>query len=293
MRKRLSSWISPQKETTNKRQNQQKAASSHEPNLSAQESETIVIPMSRPILSNSKSRTSLSPINVINSDSLSIENITMEAEKFAQFFSQALSTPHVQQGLRVAIKPLTDQIEAKIGVINQRLDNVEVSIDEHDLKMSIMEQKMDDIDQQLKKDNIRIYGLKDEKEEDLPNKLVAFFKEAIRINCDQYDINNTYRLGNYRAGHTREVIVKFSSNLIKAKVMKHRRNLKDIQDKIYVNDDLTKYRALLYKQVRDNIQRKRLHSAWTTDGTINAKLHETSKPVRINSQQQLNDLTTL
>lgn len=295
MRKRLRSWVSPPKSSTNKRQNKHSPINSHEPHHSAHESLAIVDDRSRPQLSDeistitinrpssSHSTTTITPIDTNN----------MNAETFAELFSQALMTPQVQSGLRTAIEPLTEKIENKIDVIHQRLDNVETTIDEQHTQMNVMEQKLDDIEQQLRKDNIRIHGLNDEKEEQIQIKLVAFFKEAINIKFDQYDLNNAYRVGAYRPGQPRDIVVKFTSNLIKCQVMRNRKNLKNTGNRIYVNDDLTKYRSMLYKHSRDLVRDKRIHSTWTTDGNILAKLHENSKPIRINTESQLMNLSTM
>ena len=86
----------------------------------------------------------------------------MDAAAFESIFSDALRFENVSNGLRSVIKPLTDEVTAKLDRQIQRIDNIEITRDEHELKSNIIEQKLDDIEQNQRMNNVRIIGLKQE-----------------------------------------------------------------------------------------------------------------------------------
>jgi len=114
----------------------------------------------------------------------------------------------------------------------------------------------------------------------------------MNLNINSYDIGNAHRLGSIRreGPEHRDIIVQFSTNIIKQQVMRNRRQLKDINRNIYINDDLMKNRALLFKDARNELRNKRLSAVWTRDGNIFAKLTENSRPLKIDNNEQLSNL---
>ena len=155
-----------------------------------------------------------------------------------------------------------------------------------------MDQRMDDLEQYSRKDNIRIVGIQDNRtqndnRENVPRQIVSFLVEVLEIDANIYDISNAHRLG--PKGQV-DIIVRLSSNLLKQQIMQQHNKLKYLNNKIYINDDLTKLRALLYKNAREHVKNKRLYSTWTRDGNIFAKLHERSKTTKIRTDSDLTQL---
>ena len=66
----------------------------------------------------------------------------------------------------------------------------------------------------------------------------------------------------------KDIIVRFTSHIMKEEVMKNISKLRGLRDKIFCNDDFTKNRSHLYKQARDAVRNKKAVSAWTRDRTI-------------------------
>jgi len=64
------------------------------------------------------------------------------------------------------------------------------------------------------------------------------------------------------------VIVRFTSRKARERVYVARRNLKDCPTKIYINEDLTKPTAELFRHARQLIKQKAIHSAWTAGGIV-------------------------
>ena len=223
----------------------------------------------------------------------------MDFQEFASFFSRALKEEAVCQGLRMAMKPLIDPLEKKLDDAIKRIDNMEIAIDETNSKINNIEQKIDDLEQYSRKNNVRIVGIRENTStatttENTPSLIVDFINDTMKLDINSYDIGNAHRLGTRRTGaDCRDIIVQFSANTTKQYIMKNRKKLRDTNRNIYINDDLTHRRALLFKDARKELKNNKLNAVWTRDGNIFAKLHEHSKPIKIDNNQGLARLITI
>jgi len=222
----------------------------------------------------------------------------MDEHHFAQLLVAALAKPAVCQGFQSVMRPLIAGLEEKLDNSINRVDNLEIAMDETNTKVTVMDQKLDDLEQYSRKDNIRIVGIADNRTpdnyENTPKKVVSFFNEALQLNLTQYDINNAHRLGPKGKGKfSSDIIVKLSSNIVKQDIMRNRKKLKHLDHRIYINEDLTQLRASLYKKAREQVKHKHLYTAWTRDGNIFVKLHDNSKATKITKEKDLADLTRL
>ena len=87
----------------------------------------------------------------------------------------------------------------------------------------------------------------------------------IGVNINEADISTSHRLGKTSVTYNRPVIVKFTRRDTKRKVIMNRKELKDHSDydKVYINDDLTRMRYRICKQLREE-----KFSVWTISGKI-------------------------
>jgi len=242
-------------------------------------------------------------LNNINLDlqAINIHVNDMDAKNFAILLGQALSDEIVCQGFRNAMKPLTDPIEQKLDGAIIRIDTLEQTSKDTTSKLNTFDQRMDDLEQYSRKNNIRIIGLLETRPtvnnratENTPQLVINFINDTMHLNINLQNIGNAHRLGRpHTSGRTgqecRDVIVQFTSNIVKSQIMRNRKLLKEINSNIYINDDLTKHRAQLFKEARNELQNKRLSAVWTRDGNIYVKLHEQSQPCKIDSRDGLSN----
>ena len=94
----------------------------------------------------------------------------------------------------------------------------------------------------------------------------------------------------------RHIIVRFTSYNAKSLLYKARLHLRNVslQDlglgKIYIKENLTEWRAELFKKVRKLRKKYNNGKAWTIDGKIFFKPELTAKPFRIESSEVLKTL---
>lgn len=86
-------------------------------------------------------------------------------------------------------------------------------------------------EQYSRKNNVRIFGLQEERDENLEERVITFAKEYVNVEVKPEEVEIVHRIGAIRAGASRSnkqkaVIVKFVSNKTKMKLLTERRLLK-------------------------------------------------------------------
>ena len=88
------------------------------------------------------------------------------------------------------------------------------------------------------------------------------------------------------------VIVKFTTIRVRDAVFAARRRLKGSSPPIFINEDLMKRSADLYRHARALVKTKTITSTWTQKGSVFIKTTDNTntKPLKISDVHQLNDL---
>ena len=118
-----------------------------------------------------------------------------------------------------------------------------------------LEEKYDDIEQYSRKFNLEIHGIPERKEEDI-TQIILDLAEAIDADVWEEDIDICHRL--YKAeGKARPIIVKFTNYDSKYEMYSKRLRLRKVDnrekfgvERVFINENLTSRRALLYSKVR-------------------------------------------
>ena len=111
------------------------------------------------------------------------------------------------------------------------------------------------------------------------DKLILDVCSAIKIDppVQPTDIAVSHRLGKKAPGKNRQIIVKFATRNIRERVFSARTDLKDFnkantgQPDIYINEDLTQFRANLAKKTRDCKKAEKIADTWNIYGKIFVK----------------------
>lgn len=143
----------------------------------------------------------------------------------------------------------------------------------------------DRLEQYTRRDNLRIFGIEEEEDEDediLEAKVIEVAGDiGVKLKAD--DISVVHRLG--RVGdRSRPVIVRFCHRKKRNEVIKNKKKLKQRQKKIYINEDLTPLRSTLLKMTKEQAGVK---NVTTRDGRILAWLTDGGRPVVITTPDHL------
>jgi hypothetical protein len=110
-------------------------------------------------------------------------------------------------------------------------------------------------------------------------------------NCNK-DLNvplDIHHIGRYRPiGEAKDgkisIIVRFLTYRQRHMVFSNKKKLKGNKDKMFIDENLTKYRYDLLRQLNGTKKINKVHSIWTHDGSILVKERENSKVKMIKNQ---------
>ena len=135
----------------------------------------------------------------------------------------------------------------------------------------------DRLEQHGRKESVRISGIADPRTRDEDtNAEVLKVTEDMGLDLDPRDISVSHRLGRPNPAYDRAIIVKFSRRDVKREVMMKKKTLKEKTgyENVYVNEDLTRIRYKICKELRE--QKK---TVWTRDGKIFIKVSDTEATI--------------
>ena len=188
------------------------------------------------------------------------------------------------KGLKSKVKYLEEQVKAS----KKELEDMEQRLDE-------VEAKHDDLEQYTRKFNLVIHGIPEREEEDNIENVIKLGK-LLEVNLSSGDIDIVHRMKTKSKDKPRPIIARFSNYNAKSKLYKARLNLRnvDLQDlgaeKIFINENLTAWRAELFKEARKVKKKYNNGKTWTVDGKIFLKTDLTAKVLKIDSYEDLKAL---
>ena len=164
--------------------------------------------------------------------------------------------------LKTQIKKLNTDLE------EQKSENLTLR-GEIDEKSEIMNGKLNDLEQYGRRNNVRIEGMINDKDEtpEMTSKLVidTLNTKIEGLHLTNSDIDAAHRLGKVKFGITRQIIVKFLSRMTRDRLMSQKYRLKNTGN--FVNDDLThiiaKVLACIRKMLPDEVEK-----GWSQNGRL-------------------------
>lgn len=201
------------------------------------------------------------------------------------------------------IESIQTQIQTDMMNFRESLDNHKNRIEniESDLKANGVSNRIDDICLQIEllkqerlRNNIRLTGLPPNAFDD-PIHTVMSIDNLLELDLIPSDFTA------YTDRHKSSLIVSFASHAHKRLLVNllHQRKSLLVEEifpsiksnsNIYANDQLTPYFAKLFQAAWKAKKDGLIHSASSLGGRIKVKLHETSQPIVIETEDQLNDI---
>lgn len=163
-----------------------------------------------------------------------------------------------EEFIRIIVKKISDKVDDKINKLQQLVNTQED-------KIHSLEQKIDDIQQNEKSNNICVYGILEDSNENLRLNMTRLINDSTGVTLKPEDITAVYRIGK-PADNTqkpRPVILKLKWYEIKMNIMQNRKKFKGT--KIFISEDLTKTRRKLLNDAKAAFGEKQ---AWTFNGHI-------------------------
>ena len=172
------------------------------------------------------------------------------------------------------------EVHRQIASLKQQLSEKDAELQK--LRNIIRDQQimLDDLEQHGRRDSLRISGISKNLENDNTDEAVLKICNEMKVEpqVEPRDIAISHRVGKSAAGRPRHILVKFATRNVRERVFKARIQLKNVNKKeetkekhIYVNEDLTRFRAGLAKDARSLKNNGNISDTWTMYGKMLVK----------------------
>lgn len=194
----------------------------------------------------------------------------------------------VKDSIEVAIAPINDkieQIEATQHECKVKQDQASQNLEKMSKAQIDMQSKIREMERSLKACNVIFHGVSIINDDNQPRDTLLKLSVMKIIN----DVNIEGILPEHivsinkitPAGKPAFLMVRMSSPDLKKKLYTQRTKLKNCSDRVYINEDLTKEEATIFKRARQQVKQGTLHSCWSSDGLIYAKTSTDGKPFQL------------
>jgi len=197
---------------------------------------------------------------------------------------------------------ITKNLENKLNGIQQKMIEYENKLNQlEEEKEQVRDEivqntilivfQLDRQEQYIRRENILIYGVEENKEDNDDGEKVLFkIADELEIDLEDNEIQRVHRLGQKRRNNEkpRPIIARFVSYKKRNELLTNKRELKNIEGRqhVFVCEDLTPLRYKLLKYMQKSCSDTFI-TCYTRNGNIKAKLKTTEKWVTVTSPDDL------
>ena len=206
------------------------------------------------------SQTAASPEVTLNKRDL-VTKISAEVKS-------VLQTPEILKSIVDSIivsvtKVVAENLQESLKFNLEEVHDLKEEIKRKDQDIATLNEKIVELEQYQRRENIRIFGLRETSGENTDTVALQLFKDRLGITLDENDISRSHRIGPKVGGKTRPIIVRFSSYRTRARIFNSKRKLKGTS--ITIKEDLCHSRLQLLNAAIDKFGFRQVYSQ---DGKI-------------------------
>ncbi|CAB3991401.1 Hypothetical predicted protein [Paramuricea clavata] len=200
--------------------------------------------------------------------------------EFAKMMDEYLKNSSIFKD--VIVSAVNTAIDVKIQPLQEEIASLKDEVASLKSKFVIVEAKANENEQYSRRNNIRIFGLPEAKDENCYKIVIDLCKDELKIDVTSDDIDrahcvrklkqaNALNVGEGQASsQPRAILVKLNGYFTKLKFMRGKRNLSC--KRIYINEDLTKINHRLLLNVKELCSPG--VKVYSVDGTVVARKHD-------------------
>lgn len=200
------------------------------------------------------------------------------------------------QGMLHDLRVENDQLKKEVATLKKKEEELRGQLAEAKHTATVALERVNDTDQYNRRNNIRIYGLKEKQVQkgegnavdDTEVQVLKLFS-SMEVKVKPEDLEASHRLGakNPDKNSPRGVIVRFINRKLKESVIKNRRKLKNTG--VVVVEDLTDMNYKLLQRVKAD---PLCENAWTINGKVTMKT-KSGRIVKVHSASHMEEQRTL
>ncbi len=194
----------------------------------------------------------------------------------------------LQQSTEVLVEQLDERADSIEEETEEKITNLKNRFETNNKEM---EAKLDDVEQQTKLQNLRFFGLEEEEGEDPTRKVTDFVQRQLNIQIKSTDIQAS-RVGKLHPmkSKPRDILVKFDSEFLRNAIYKKKIILRESNQQVFINEDLTAIRSHLFFEARKLRKQQKLFGVWTQSGNILVKVNSNSSPKAVSNIEEIKSL---
>ena len=208
----------------------------------------------------------------------------MDNKEFTEAFVMALKDPSVIRGLKEAV---CNDLQREVQELRSLLVTRDHKIEQLEKQVRSLESAADQQEQYSRRNSLRISGIAEDENQTSEQIALKLIKDDLGLDMDASSLDRVHRVGKISSDRKspRPILVKFSTYRQRHNVFKKKNLLKGRA--VYINEDLTKYRAKLLYTARKLKKDRAISDCWTHDGQILVKTtHGLIQPINDETELQ-------
>lgn len=192
----------------------------------------------------------------------------IDSQSFIKFFKDALKDDLIKQSLRNIIR---SELEEVVKPLKNEINKQRAIIKALEAKTNVLEKSVDQQEQYTRRENLRLSGLKEEKDENLEEKVLDIVNNQMALSPPLHstDFARIHRVGAPDPSKPRQIIVKMNNYRVRARVFSNKKKLAGTP--LSLNEDLTRIRSSILYRARQAKKQNKIQEAWSHDGRINVR----------------------
>ncbi len=160
------------------------------------------------------------------------------------------SLNNLQQSTEILVEQLDGRADSIEEETEQKITSLNSRFETNNQEMGA---KLDDVEQQSKLCNLRFFGLEEEEGEDPTRKVTDFVQRQLNIQIKPTEIQAS-RVGKPYPMNSkpRDILVRFDSEFLRNAIYKKKIILRESNQQVFINEDLTAIRSHLFFEARNN-----------------------------------------
>ena len=180
--------------------------------------------------------------------------------------------------IKSVIKEEIGSQEKKIDKLTETISSLETELKDKNKYINLLELRIDELEQYSRRNCLVFTGIPENENENTDKSIIDIAKNVMKVDIDPRDIDRSHRIpgGPARANMKtpRNIVVKFTNYNSRKRVFDNKKELKGCKDRVFVNEQLTKYRSELFYETRKLAKQGKIKQTWTSDGRILIRNHD-------------------
>ncbi|KAK3090419.1 hypothetical protein FSP39_011709 [Pinctada imbricata] len=205
----------------------------------------------------------------------------------------AALTPLINQTIQSAVHSAIAPLSTKVAQQEQQIAVLQSTNAELVERVADLENDVEELEQYGRRTSLRFHNVAVPSDSNSDNVIVDLVNKKLGVKITHDDINRSHPVGKPNQSGRRQLICRFRNWKLKNEIFMKKKHLKTDPDRIFITEDLTRYRQSIVSNISRAKKSRHVHSFWTNDGRIFLKLSESGEKHLVRSVADLERLVPM